>query len=229
MSRPLMEEPSREVIQARREAARKAQAMESEREFLKRVGRRYAQATVDNFEVGSDQESSRRMEALSRIEKFQANMMTHIKDGGSVVLAGPPGTGKDHLMVALLREAIRKGASVQWTNGQELFRQFRDQIDTNKTEASFVASFSKADILAISDPVPPKGEASSYAAHMLYQIIDARYRDMKSVWVTANVATRSEGIETLTAPIFDRLLDNSFTVFCNWPSYRSTRKPEWLK
>ena len=92
-----------------------------------------------------------------------------------------------------------------------------------------VNSFIRADILAISDPVPPKGNTSDYAAHMLYQIVDAPYRSMKSTWVTANVATKQEASEALSAPIFDRLLDNAFTLFCNWPSYRQSRKPEWLK
>ena len=145
-------------------------------------------------------------------------------------MAGPAGTGKDHLLVALLREAIVcYGFKVQWLNGQNLFRMFRDQIDSGKSEASFIQAFERPDILAISDPIPPKGETSNYTAHMLYQIIDSRYRVMKSTWVTANVATRQEGEAALSAPIFDRLLDNAFTLFCNWPSYRQSRKPEWLK
>lgn len=211
-------------------AQRRRQKCEAaERELFDRIGKRYADATLDTFRAGDDEHTNKRLEAKRKVAAFLVQSDEHIRSGGNVLLCGPPGTGKDHLLCAMLKQAIADRHSVQWWNGQELFRQFRDQIDSDRSEGSLVSSFLHADVLAISDPVPPKGTTSDYAAHMLYQIIDNRYRGMKSTWVTANMVGKQEAQEALSAPIFDRLLDNAFTLFCNWPSYRQSRKPEWLK
>jgi hypothetical protein len=47
--------------------------------------------------------------------------------------------------------------------------------------------------------------------------------------VTANVASSEEAKAALSAPILDRLIDNAFVLFCNWPSYRQSRRPGWMK
>lgn len=230
LSRELKPLPTLDEIAVADAAREKYQREAAERDLLQIIGRRYSECTVANFQVGSDEAAPKRTDVLKRCKGFSDYMETHIEAGGNVVICGPPGTGKDHLLVGLLREAITiHGASVEWRNGQELFRQFRDQIDSDKSEAALISAFGKADILAISDPVPPKGAVSPYATHMLYQILDLRYRAKKSCWITANVSTRAEAMESLSAPVFDRLLDNAFAVFCNWPSYREARKPEWLK
>lgn len=219
---------SEDEIAARNERLRAADRARREESLLAAIGKRYSTCELKNFDLGQDDNRGKRIDAVKRCQALADNLPNHIADGGNVVICGPPGTGKDHLLVGLLKYAVLYDAEIQWRNGQELYRSFRDQIDSDRSEASLVNSFVKADILAISDPVPPKGTASDYAAHMLYQIVDARYRAMKGTWVTANVANKAEAVEALSAPIFDRLLDNSFTLFCSWPSYRQTRKPEWL-
>lgn len=222
-----------EVTPERREAIlatrRQQKAAVAERELFARIGKRYADATLESFRAGDDEHTNKRIEVKRKVATFLMESDGHIRAGGNVLICGPPGTGKDHLLCAMLRQAIQDGHTVQWWNGQSLFRQFRDQIDSTRSEGSFLTSFLHADVLAISDPVPPKGNASDYAAHMLYQIVDQRYGAMKSTWVTANMATKQDAQDALSAPIFDRLLDNAFTVFCNWPSFRQSRKPEWLK
>lgn len=194
------------------------------------VGDRYRNCSLDNFEVGSDAFSKQRSQALEKCRKFAARIGQAIDSGSNLVFCGPPGTGKDHLLVALLRLAIREaGASVQWCNGQQLFASFRDLIDSERTEAGFLRSFSSPRVLAISDPVPPKGDVSNHAAHMLYQIVDDRYRNRLSTWVTINVKSTAEAEQALGAPIFSRLLDSSFALFCNWPDRRRETSPEWLR
>ena len=152
--------------------------------------------------------------------------MPHIESGGNVILYGPCGSGKDHLMVALLRAAVYKhGYDARWCNGQDLFGAFRDNISTDTSEATLIARYTVPMVLAISDPVPPRGEASAYAASMLYRLVDGRYRRRRGVWVTVNVTTPEELAAALTAPVADRLRDNTVAVFCNWASYRPTVKP----
>lgn len=229
LSRPAPPSMTVEEYDAIREHERQQKRRQRETILLDAIGKRYADCTLTGFEIGKDEATQKRQNAVQRCLKLAGHLGEHIAQGGNVVICGPPGTGKDHLMVGLLRLAIQHDATIEWRNGQELYRSFRDQIDSDRSEASLVASFARSDILAISDPVPPKGNASDYAAHMLYQIVDGRYRSMKSVWVTANVASSEEAKAALSAPILDRLIDNAFVLFCNWPSYRQSRKPEWMR
>lgn len=199
-------------------------------ELIYRIGSRYYSCRLSNLEpMGDSAARARHAEAMEKLEQLAGHMHEHIQAGGNVILYGPPGTGKDHLLVALLRFAIGCDFSVEWSNGQDLYGAFRDRIDTEQSEESAIIRLAKADVLAISDPVPPKGSASEFSTTMLYRVIDKRYRELRSTWITANVAKASEARAELSGPIFDRLIDNCVSVFCNWPSYRHTRKPEWLK
>jgi len=198
--------------------------------LVRGMGERYASCRLVNFELSPDEATKQRQQAaLDRLRLLGTHMAEHIDAGGNVILYGPPGTGKDHLLMALLHLAIAKNLRVQWRNGQDLFGDFRDRIDTDRSEESSVRDFESPQVLAISDPVPPKGTVSDFSTTMLYRIIDRRYRQLRSTWITANIAKADEARTELSGPIFDRLMDNCVTVFCNWPSYRQQRKPEWLK
>lgn len=210
-------------------------------EALKRAfGSRYADCRLANFVCGgpefdSLQDKEKRAAALARqqaahdtLRRLAAHVYEHVNGGGNVVLYGPPGTGKDHLLVAVLRAAVAARFSATWINGQDLYGRLRDRIDSGVSEDALIREFCREDILVLSDPVPPKGSASDYSATMLYRIIDRRYREMKSTWISVNVAGANEAVGALTGPVFDRLLDNSVRVYCDWPSYRRARKPEWM-
>lgn len=228
-SRPARPGPTEEQRQAAEASARRYWCEQNERGLVSRIGARYADCSLSSFNVhGTEDERKRQLDVLRTLEELAGNLFEHAKAGGNVFLYGPPGTGKDHLLVALLRTAITRYAiSTEWWNGQDLFGQFRDNIDSQVSERAMLEKFSRPTILAISDPVPPRGDASGYGTTMLYRLLDQRYRNLKGTWVTVNVAKRDEAYERLTGPIFDRLVDGAVRVFCNWPSFRESRRAEW--
>lgn len=157
---------------------------------------------------------------VDQLKTYAAEVAGNVKHGGNVILYGPPGTGKDHLLVALMREACKAGMSVVWVNGMKLFERRRDAIDTDIRERDILAEFSGPDVLAISDPVPPWGDLEKGQAEFLFRLIDRRYRDMKPVWVTANVADGKDAEKRIGAQVIDRLRDGGLALECRWPSYR---------
>lgn len=223
LSRPVVSEDESQAREKRRIAEFRN---EQWKRLVRSIGERYGGCQLGNFETGGDK---RKQEAIDRLLLLCKNMPEHVESGGNVILYGPPGTGKDHLLMALMHRAIGCGFSVDWHNGQDLFGDFRDRIDGNRSEDSSIRSYESPAVLAISDPVPPKGSAGDYTTTMLYRIIDRRYRSLRSTWITANIAKADEARAELSGPIFDRLMDNCVTVFCNWPSYRQARKPAWMK
>lgn len=228
LSRPVAPEPTAADIAAAEERERAARFDEVWKGLTKSFGRRYAGCRLANFDRDG-QERERQDAAVSVLTRLAENVRDHVSSGGNVILYGPPGTGKDHLLVAVLRAAVNVGCICEWINGQDLYGQFRDRIDTDTSEDRSVRQFCRCDVLAISDPVPPKGETSGYSATMLYRIVDRRYRELKSTWITVNVAEAEEASRALTGPVFDRLAENCVTVYCNWPSYRRARRPKWME
>jgi len=192
--------------------------------FLRARGARYERCTLQNYRTHTKSQQAVRDAILG----FSEDMALHVKQGDGVILLGPAGTGKDHLLVGLARVAIMKcrftfsGSRrnpVQWTNGADLFASVRDAIK-NEDENRVVNGYIQDPILVISDPTPVTGAITEFQANTLYRIIDGRYSRCKPTWVSINVGSRQEAEEKLGVQVVDRLAHNSLVLQCDWPSYR---------
>lgn len=226
LSRPHAPEVCDEELERREKMRENARRANDAYELIEVVGSRYENCTVASFDLsGTDAVVKAKREAVERVKAFGKALREQVDAGANLFIYGPPGTGKDHLMVALMLHAIRShGIRVKWCNGQTLFGDFRDNIDRDVSERALLSKYTSPEVLAISDPVPPKGEISAYASGMLYRIVDERYRRNKPTWVTVNVSKSDDAVKELSGPIYDRLVDGALRVFCNWPSHRQARK-----
>ena len=77
-------------------------------------------------------------------------------------------------------------------------------IGVDGDETAFVRDYVKPKILIVSDPIPPKGDASQYNADVLMRIINRRYCEYKPTWFTLNVLDGEEAERRLASPIVDR-------------------------
>lgn len=208
-----------EEAEAERKRA-KRQRMENAQTFFKTIGRRYEKARFETFRaVDQDQRF-----AVAKLKAFGETLAEHVTEGHGVVLFGPSGTGKDHLLIALAVVALKKGFKVGWKNGATFFGDLRATMDRNSagSEDGILLPLEHKSILVLSDPVPPSGTLTEYQATMLLRLVDSRYRQMRPTWVTMNVQNRGDAEKKLGSAIVDRLRDNSLCLFCNWPSYRKS-------
>lgn len=188
---------------------------------IHQVGRRYVDCTLGNFKTVTPESGV----VLGKVRKYVDDLRANIAEGVGLVLLGPPGTGKDHLVVAVLKQAAYEGFKVQWVDGAELFASARDNIDAGDTEARWSKRFTAPDILAISDPIPPVGEVrEGFQISTLFRIIDRRYREQRPTLITINVADAKEAAAKMSANIVDRLSHGSVVLRCNWPSYRTPKQ-----
>ncbi len=200
-----------------RERARRVDIWSS---VLKRRGTRYADCTVANFRVYDD----RQTEVGQAVRRYLRELDENIAAGVNVLLFGPAGTGKDHLLAAMMRAAVWKyGYRVEWRNGIDLYGDVRDRMGTDETESGLIRSLVKPDILAISDPVPPIGKLTEFQIQTLFRIVDGRYSNTRPTWVTLNVDRKAEAIERMGAQIVDRLSHDALVRFCDWSSYRQKK------
>ena len=190
--------------------------VESLRGLVTHLGERYERATLDSFEVYDDAQR----EPLGRLQAFALEMPQRLCTGGGLILKGKPGTGKDHLVAALLKIAVaRHGLTVGWWDCLALFREVRLSIDEGK-QRDLLKTLSGPQILALSDPQPPKGQLSDWQVGIIRDAIDTRYRSRKSTWLTTNLTTKDDAEELLTKPLLERLKERSLQIKCDWSSYR---------
>jgi DNA replication protein DnaC len=162
---------------------------------------------------------------LSEVRNLVEYLADFVKAGRGLILHGSVGTGKDHIIAALLYRAVSEHSlSARWVNGLDLFGAVRDRMDEGKREGDFLRTWSAPTILAISDPIPPLRDPSAWNIEILYRLIDRRYRNNKSTWMTLNAASVDEADEKLSAPVFDRLKEDAVILRCFWPSYREIQK-----
>lgn len=195
-------------------------------DLIQRLGFRYREATLENYEVYD----AKQKEVVARMARFAESMPDHLKGGGGLMLFGDPGTGKDHLLAALLKLAITlHGLQVLWFDGGDLFDRIHlaVQADGDAEWRKLASELRKPHVLAISDPQPPQGSLSPQQVRRLRDIIDKRYRDGNSTWMTTNIDQREYAEQLFTRPVMERMREASATILCDWPSYRGRRKAGW--
>ena len=205
-----------EVAAKRREEERRRRVNECWREWSQAVGERYWQCSIANFHAVEEAAKS----ARTAVDEYCRSIVESVKSGAGLLLFGPKGTGKDHLLSHASMCAIAHGIRVLWKNGADLFGDVRDSIGADGGERQFLVQFIRAPVLYISDPLPPAGKLTEFQAATLFRILDGRYRARRPTWVSVNATGRVDLEERLGAQNADRLRDGAVAIYCNWPSYR---------
>lgn len=167
---------------------------------------------------------SRQSKVIETVKRLAESLPSWAVEGRGVLFFGTVGTGKDHLLASLLYIAAASGLSCKWVNGQEVYGQFRDRMDTGQREEDLLSELCRPQVLAISDPVPPTGNPTPFNVSQLYRLTDRRYRAKKSTWMTVNGLSPEDLDSKLSAPLFDRLREDAELLGCFWPSYRERSK-----
>lgn len=209
-----------------REKAREAETAARKRAAViqtlaARMGKRYAptRATLGNFRIEYREQAQVR-------KAIEAIMASGTFDRG-ILLYGSVGTGKDHLLAALLYAAADAGRTAKWVNGQEVYSRFRDAMDSKVSEESLIREFTTPDVLGISDPIPPvidPSRPSAWRTELLFRVLDSRYRDCKPTWITLNAQSPDDAQRKLSEPVFDRVRHDAVLIPCFWPSFREAAK-----
>lgn len=180
-------------------------------------GKRY-----DNHRFTNWKDSTAKQTAVKSMVMEWANTFEErLKYREGLVLYGPVGTGKDHLVFAACRQAIiQHGVLICWRNGRDLMGEVRDRISEDRSERDWIAGLESPHVLVISDPLPVVGPLTAHQADMLYRVVDNRYAAGRITCVTLNAANDQEADERLGVATWDRLCGDAWKIKCEWASHR---------
>lgn len=146
-----------------------------------RVPPRYRQCDLSNLVVYDNERLKR---AVRSAERF-ADAFPVVEKG--LFLNGPPGIGKTHIAVAVLKHVIRRtGARGLFYDTRELLRLIRETYNpvTRAAEMGILRPVVEAELLVLDDLGAEK--TSEWVEETMNLIVNARYNDQRPTIFTSN-------------------------------------------
>lgn len=144
-----------------------------------------------------------------------------IQEHATLLVQGPPGVGKTHLVVALGVRAIEQGFSCAFYRLEDLLHEMRKDADVSPTRLRRKKYFNVSYLVVDEVGFEPM---STTDASLFFRLVSYRYR-RGSTAITTNKSVKDwpgilAGDEAMTAAILDRLLHKSVVLNVRGRSYR---------
>ncbi len=167
------------------------------------------------------------------IEKRQIETLAtcaFVREHTTLLVQGPPGVGKTHLVVALGVKAIEQGFSVAFYRLDELLHEMRKDATIAPQRLRRKKYFNVSYLVVDEVGFEPMSRED---ASLFFRLVSYRYR-RGSTAITTNKAVKDwpgilAGDEAMTAAILDRLLHRSVVLNVRGRSYRLQELEKVLK
>jgi DNA replication protein DnaC len=161
---------------------------------------------------------------LDRRLVMDLSSMEFIERKESILFIGNNGTGKSHLAQSLALLACQKGYKTYYTTCSELIRDLNQGV-YEKTLEKRIKKYINVELLLIDEMGHDRLELQVIKeAHLLFKVIDQRYKENKSLIFTSNIEEEDWpeflGDPISTSAILDRIFHHSVIVKIYGPSYR---------
>jgi DNA replication protein DnaC len=192
-------------------------------------GARFNEAKFDTFKLyGSEEEQDRQAVARDTCRAYAENLhrMHEIPDN-TLVLAGNPGTGKNHLAYAIIKRAAMLRTHFEIVKVIELMREIKQSWKHNSdmTETEIIQKYSRTKLLILEEVGVSYGTDNEKI--ILFDIIDNRYKANLPTIIITNLGRemffKYMDMDGQTR-IEDRLKESGIIISFDWSSYREYKR-----
>lgn len=163
------------------------------------------------------------LEGISRPKLNELSSCEYIERAEDIVLAGPIGTGKTHIAIALGVEAARRRYRVAFVRAAELVRELIEARD-ERVLGRLHQRYARVALLIVDELGFVPFERAG--GELLFNLLADRY-ERRSTLVTTNLAfsewVQVFGDEKLTTALLDRLGHHAHVLTTRGHSYRTRR------
>ncbi len=167
------------------------------------IPKRYQNVSLKNFM----QLSKDHKKILSVVDNYIK--LKTFKDGKGLMFVGPPGTGKTHLAISILKELYLKyKVKGYFIDTISLLFEIKNLYEERKTERELLKEIIETPVLVLDDLGNER--LSEWSRDIIYYIITNRYNEMKPIIITSNSYINAPDDlpsleERLSPPIISRL------------------------
>lgn len=188
-------------------------------EALKMFGKRFADVTIDNYEVTTP----RQQEVKTACKEYINNIDSYFQKGIGILFVGKTGTGKSHLAYAILKEAMRKKYRCNVSKFIEISREIKTSWNSRDiSEKEVITRFAKYDFLLIEEIGVQYNTPNEKV--ILYDILEQRYMRQLPTLLTSNLAPDKlkEHLDfDGEARVWSRVRGSSIIKYFDWEDYRN--------
>jgi DNA replication protein DnaC len=170
------------------------------------IPERYRHETFDTYQCHTDKQ--RRV--VDRLKSYQGDK--------NIIIHGPPGTGKTHLMWALIRE----NSDARYWKLSDIIRRVKCSFSptARESEEDILNELARIKILVIDEIGRQIG--SDFEAVFIFDLLDMRYNNYRPTILCSNLPLIGEvSIATyIGAAAMDRINENAVDIYCDWDNYR---------
>jgi DNA replication protein DnaC len=172
------------------------------------IPERYRQETFDTYTCTTE----RQRRVVQYLREYRGDK--------NIILYGNPGTGKTHLLWAL----IKVNREAQYWRFCDIIRRVRCSFapTAHESEDEILHELSEVKILVIDEVRQTK---SQFETNLIFDLIDMRYSNYRVTILCSNLPLfGKEGEASITGSIgettMDRINEHAIQIYCDWANYR---------